>query len=262
MKLPPQLFRYRPFDIPTEKCLKCGEAADSSGRDQRERVCFAETRLYAPSRTQFNDPFDCLALSFDHIPKADLEAFIDKMTEQAFTEMSPVARQAKAQELKRYSASDLQRTSQEMADYLGILSFSTKPDNLLMWSHYANSHKGFCLEFDTQYEPFDKAWPVAYSLRRPKYELSTDSLKNAQHLVLTKSLDWAYEDEWRVVLPKGGEKYAFPPIALKGVIFGDAMSASSKNKIREWINEGPCSPAVYQAKCTTGDFGLDIEPEP
>ena len=29
----------------------------------------------------------------------------------------------------------------------GAFSMSQLKDNILMWSHYANQHKGFCIEF-------------------------------------------------------------------------------------------------------------------
>lgn len=31
----------------------------------------------------------------------------------------------------------------------GCCSFSTNPKNLLMWSHYADEHKGLCIEYRT-----------------------------------------------------------------------------------------------------------------
>lgn len=33
---------------------------------------------------------------------------------------------------------------------IGILSLTSKNDNLLMWVHYANSHKGFVVEFNIE----------------------------------------------------------------------------------------------------------------
>ncbi len=41
-------------------------------------------------------------------------------------------------------------------DTIGILCFTEKNDNLLMWSHYANSHKGFVLEFYPEHQFFDR----------------------------------------------------------------------------------------------------------
>ena len=36
----------------------------------------------------------------------------------------------------------------------GVCCLSEKHDDVLMWSHYSNGHKGFCLKFETSYEPF------------------------------------------------------------------------------------------------------------
>ncbi len=36
-----------------------------------------------------------------------------------------------------------------------------------MWSHYADSHKGICLEFDTSFEPFNKSRQVKYGNKIP-----------------------------------------------------------------------------------------------
>ncbi|TOQ62498.1 hypothetical protein CGG93_22215, partial [Vibrio parahaemolyticus] len=43
-----------------------------------------------------------------------------------------------------------------------------KPDNNLMWSHYANSHKGFCLEWDVTKI---NAEPVTYQRKIATFEL-------------------------------------------------------------------------------------------
>ncbi len=39
----------------------------------------------------------------------------------------------------------------------GVACFSAKVDDILRWSHYADGHRGSCLEFDTGLEPFSKA---------------------------------------------------------------------------------------------------------
>jgi len=46
----------------------------------------------------------------------------------------------------------------------GVLSLSEIPDDILMWSHYANNHDGLCLEFDPNLHPkaFPRLNPVRY----------------------------------------------------------------------------------------------------
>jgi len=37
-----------------------------------------------------------------------------------------------------------------MSKKIGIFSLSKKYDDELLWAHYANSHKGFCIEYDLE----------------------------------------------------------------------------------------------------------------
>ena len=53
---------------------------------------------------------------------------------------------------------------QKEVDACGILSLCAKNDDILMWSHYASSHRGICLEFKAgDNDPFFAyALPVTY----------------------------------------------------------------------------------------------------
>jgi len=90
----------------------------------------------------------------------------------------------------------------------GILSLTSKFDNLLMWAHYANSHQGFVIEFKKDHLFFNQNYhknnflgtlqAVTYSNERPQdylHDLDT------QKVYLTKSDDWSYEEEYRMFLP-------------------------------------------------------------
>ncbi|KNE87154.1 hypothetical protein PSTG_19467, partial [Puccinia striiformis f. sp. tritici PST-78] len=39
---------------------------------------------------------------------------------------------------------------------IGIFCLSEKPDSELMWSHYADSHQGFVIEFETECSFFNQ----------------------------------------------------------------------------------------------------------
>ncbi len=149
-----------------------------------------------------------------------------------------------------------------MADYFGVLSLTSKRDSVLMWSHYANSHKGFCLEFDTSAKPFASARKVQYRETRHSFDVDASPEETATSFLLAKHKDWEYEDEWRLIAPKGRKKYQFPPYALTGVIFGSAISGADKIKVKEWIGKGRSRPRRYRAKLKRTEFALDIEPEP
>lgn len=101
-----------------------------------------------------------------------------------------------------------------------VLSLASRADNLLLWSHYADSHKGLCFEYklndiisavdSDEKVLFGVIGNVQYERDRVKFT----SLKSAGKLlpfnvcqyffniksVFTKYKDWEYEKEFRVVL--------------------------------------------------------------
>ncbi|MEE7625242.1 DUF2971 domain-containing protein [Methylobacter sp. Wu8] len=87
---------------------------------------------------------------------------------------------------------------------IGIFSVSSRWNSVLMWSHYAASHAGFCVGFlrtapvfmSLQNESLLR--PVSYSSERAS--LSTKSSQSIDEEVLyTKSIDWSYEKEERAI---------------------------------------------------------------
>ena len=83
---------------------------------------------------------------------------------------------------------------------LRICSFSERNDSLLMWSHYAEQHKGVCVEYDfSDDENRTFLSPVHYDDKLFKVQ-TMDDLTTLSHIraSLTKSKDWAYENEWRL----------------------------------------------------------------
>ena len=71
-----------------------------------------------------------------------------------------------------------------------------------MWSHYANDHKGICLEFANNNPLIRHARPVHYKKIYPEWtpqSYGPGNDANALELVLTKAMDWWYEREWRII---------------------------------------------------------------
>ena len=100
-----------------------------------------------------------------------------------------------------------------------------------MWSHYANDHKGICLEFANDNPLIKHARPVHYKNDYPEWTpqnfvLNTDA--NVLELVLTKAMDWSYEREWRIIasgldgpMKLYNENFVkLPPGALSAIIIG------------------------------------------
>lgn len=135
-----------------------------------------------------------------------------------------------------------------MNESIGILSLCECPDDLLMWAHYGDSHKGFVLEFDSaspffyqpnppahvratdeeaaQYaEEYGRLRPVVYSEDRPSVIISQLKFD----VLLTKGLSWEYEAEWRMLMPPMYANKQMPPVGPYSVcLFAIPPSAVTK----------------------------------
>jgi len=105
-----------------------------------------------------------------------------------------------------------------------ILSLTRSPLNKLMWAHYAKDHKGYVVGIDVDQSFFTSRstcsvpaqfGSVIYTQSKPdsslltatassgcRYDFPTYEFENAellQRLFLYKSIDWAYEEEVRIV---------------------------------------------------------------
>lgn len=131
---------------------------------------------------------------------------------------------------------------QEMLDWvinnhrnseIAALCLTTKPDNELMWAHYAESSKGVCLGFDTSVDKdcFHTIIKVNYVERLPKVKLTIDYLRDGlKTFFTTKTLSWEYEDEFRAFQHKSGH-YKYSREALKEIIFGERIEKQEREKI-------------------------------
>ena len=142
---------------------------------------------------------------------------------------------------------------------VGIYSLSmpkegeTFPCNELLWAHYANSHKGFCIEYDLEQllrntsPKFDirNKINVVYDKERPSV-VATDSLFQVQQKVFgTKSLPWIYENEIRLVFLKGGLK-PVPLNALTAIYLGSRISFEDRQEIIKIFH--PRGVDIYQVE--------------
>ena len=142
----------------------------------------------------------------------------------------------------------------------GVYCLTSKRDNLLMWAHYANSHKGFCLEFTTKPSGsfFSNASPVTYSKEYPtvKAFISNKGIWGKE-CFLTKSIEWAYEEEWRLTSKETGH-LEFPPELLTGIIFGCKINTDHIGMINEWIDNRTIPLKIKKAVMDDKEFRINI----
>ena len=169
---------------------------------------------------------------------------------------------------------------------LRVLSLSTQNDNPLLWAHYSDSHKGFCLGFDESqfggyYNPDLRAKKVSYKTESPKLTLPKELIdtrnfrdkkwtsklveqlnKFLYEVACTKPEEWRYEQELRIITihPEQGKSINFNPFGLKCVYFGLNMSISEQHTIMQLLTSAEWSHVTfYQMKKVVGSFKLKPE---
>jgi hypothetical protein len=202
---PPQkkLFRYRP----------CNE-------NNLEALLDDKAFFSRPER--FNDPYDCITY-------VDLNKIgTSEKLEEVITKYCGNISDSDKMEKKRKF---IEKYFGETLKTLYIASFSEVFDSMLMWGHYADSHKGFVLEYDigdmealnqlsVKQDYTVNLFPVLYDEERyeaTKYMLDffeqnfiNGNLKDENNISIPdmlihiksntfKAKFWEYEKEWRLV---------------------------------------------------------------
>lgn len=138
-------------------------------------------------------------------------------------------------------AAEMQKTQPDHLQYLAVSCLSAVLDQVLMWSHYASSHTGICMRFNTrmpQTDPPDLAYKVDYREARPIVNRVTapDDYEQLFEAMLVKADFWSDEEEYRMFRPdrlKGAGHESFAPDRLDGVIFGASCSAADRQMVME-----------------------------
>ncbi|MFA4951367.1 DUF2971 domain-containing protein [Brevundimonas sp.] len=139
---------------------------------------------------------------------------------------------------------DLAKTVERQRADLGVLSLSADEDNMLLWAHYGDEHRGAIIELDAEQILISDPSPQAVqALLQVQYESSrVDFIARDLPLWMTvsfKSEPWAYEREWRLVrsLELLREKAPsihvaeIPAAAIKRVVFGARADARAEEPI-------------------------------
>ena len=156
---------------------------------------------------------------------------------------------------------------------LGCLCTDYK--NNLMWSHYADGHKGFCIEYNFGLDCKELnnilILPVLYDKNRPKIpwdvvlaankESPDVKSRGAKHMIrslLTKDDSWRYEDEWRIIISGNSidPNILMPPISC--IYLGALCSTENKLKILKIAQE--LNIPVKQMTVDRGEYTLHATP--
>jgi hypothetical protein len=206
----------------------------------------SENVLASSHILDFNDPFDSnSSIHFDESFYENPVSFFDHFMLTKYEKDAP----EEAREIRKITAYFAQGKKYDIIkEYIlkvyhyqfeqigkndvGITCFSKVHDNILMWSHYADNHKGVVLQIEPSSEPLIHARAVQYE--NDYFMFTKESKQNRAEIIkpfFQKSKQWEYEQEIRFVCPYGTGLIKFDPKDLKAIYFGCRCNDNEIDKV-------------------------------
>lgn len=265
----PLMYKYRPDNQNTLRILRNQE-------------------MYFSFVADFNDPFDC-------------RVTVDcKGTEEDWIRYSenlpiPIPQNIKTVTINYLRSINFDpekiRTLCKQQNFRTIVVYclSEVHNNILMWSHYSNCHRGLCLGFGTEIEGnslgikindptanqypaplFDDFLPltkVSYQNELPKpYDIFTGDTDALVAFMKTKARNWEYEKERRIIVPYrelNKNVVTFAKESLREVIIGCRVHDDFRKEVLDIISAEYLSSgykvSVYQADLEDDSYSLRFQ---
>ncbi len=216
--------------------------------------------IYFAKRKDLNDPFDC-------------NIYIERSIQNAIESLNDESKQYLSSLIKEQNLFSSIRND---IDSFGICSFSLDLGETLMWSHYANDHRGACIlyEFEKEFILEEKNKIIGVSTTNylpdsltkwfetiaPFAPLKLDPFVSelAKQLVISKAPAWSYEKEARIIRKDPGAM-KIPKEFIKQICFGLQTNDDDINKVKEIVAEYPNKVSMCQIVRGNADFGIDIK---
>jgi hypothetical protein len=266
--LPKTLYKYRSWD------------------DKYHRHMLWHNEIYFASPKDFNDPFDSqILLQYERMTFSEQVDYYANALLAQTPGLEPEEARSKAEKAIAEESRDKSEglrigrlAQQRLRDAWGVFTATTEPANILLWSHYASEHKGFCVGLDTarvdglmgdlreKRQLTALAVRVEYCVKYPALvpnKLSDKEYFRGQFGI--KYHDWKYEREWRLLLCHNRLKtfertVSLDPQTISEVILGCAIPPSDEDEIKAVLRMREHKPKLFRAVKKELEFGLDIVP--
>lgn len=272
------------------------------------RAELQDNTLWLCSPDNYNDPFDCMTkISLERVEPALIRGLIRQFftTQLGLTEFDirssfePLIGKSKESYLRRVVASyrdfvprnspvfdsafqrlkvalpnfadEAKRKATMFRELTKVCSFTECNNSILMWSHYAENHHGFCVEYDLSAIPDDHTFrrtlhPIIYSQQlydsTPLVEKWIEGPRmgfNPFFPMLPfvhKAQEWSYEREWRLlfVTPEPVPNHTWSAPTPSRIFLGARMSDSARKRIHAVIGSSPIE--IHQMSMADTSFTL------
>jgi hypothetical protein len=126
---------------------------------------------------------------------------------------------------------DMARMLKGEKEKVRVCSLSRDPNNELMWSHYAEGHKGVAIGVEVDRNRY-KVRPIDYG---GLHQIGRNNFHSGSAVdVLSHKLDvWSYEEEERVFT----KNKQYVDVQIRRIICGSRMSTQDKGFITDLVNK-------------------------
>lgn len=226
-------------------------------KDGSERIITRHTiKLTSPS--EFNDPYDCgIPMRYDLLSEDDFKKYAYDLSKAKHSNRSEEFHQQQvkfamtdgrlAKELKAGKYDEIFRKEiNRWKDVFGIFCASKNYSNILLWSHYADNHRGFCVKLKSEGILNAVGYimgPVIYndeiSELLPSYNKNTDeAYKTTIQQFFPKYSGWSYEEEIRFIgFKKANKIVEIDPQIIEAIYFGWSMTPEDKSRKLKELQE-------------------------
>jgi hypothetical protein len=257
------IYKYLPFSVNSLKLLIKGE-------------------LWFGIPSNLNDPYEgeFTIKPYNSLPRKTLIEFFYEEHIELLNGISIEEKLKEVEENNQLFHDDLHRELRKrLKKCYGVTSFSYLNDDILMWSHYSDSHKGFCIEFDKRILhntlKFPKDWLSFHDIDYKPYLVEAELIierdkigyKNERDILLRKLNVWKREHEMRIFTifheTSKNRNIRFDKKSIKGIILGERMSGDDKKTLKEIINNDSAFSNVsfYSASKDFNKLKMQLEKE-
>lgn len=264
VKIPDKLYKYMPWRWVDDETT--GEKRNYT------KELIENNQFYLTLSNQLNDPFDCsMVVKMD----IDKEEYIEKYLPRIRGVSDDKKHIIKALSAEEFQEKVKNARFEGQKEKIGITCFSANhcisEKAILMWSHYADDHKGICLVFNTNIDNgFWKEYVnnISYQKKIPiiKFSQRSHNIDWAVEVLTKKSPIWKNEKEYRIIGPVGemcgfnsGPLLAFNSESLVEVICGCNMNNDKINQVSATLKRRKSEVKLSKAIKKTSEFGLYTE---
>ncbi len=193
------------------------------------------------SAYNLNDPFELkFNLSINPDAKEHKDEFFKIQPDGTLEEFNEWCEDVKTKGNFVWHIEQEQRNT--LSKHITLCSFTADNKNNLMWSHYANNHRGICVQYSSvlffyleTVEKYLSASKVKYSKTPPRVDMLENVYSKTAKMIFNKQIEWKYEKEYRVALFSDYETdyIGIGSELIKAVYIGSRASQEIINSVLE-----------------------------